>query len=141
METHTKRLAGTIPVEFLWTQNIKKGILKTLRKNINTWDQQLRGIVQSYEKIRIKDTKFRILEEVGVVLVPIKYTVKYFSPEIGTVLQGVVKNWSNSEIGGLVNDFNALFSTENLKYDKEVWIDENENAIQKNSKVNFILEK
>ena len=83
MELRRKRMNALIPIDFLWNCNVKEGVAAILENNLYRWDQKLKGIIKSYEKIRIQDNKCRILDEVSVMLISIKYTVSYYMPKIG----------------------------------------------------------
>ena len=130
-----------IPIDFLWNCNVKEGVAAILENNLYRWDQKLKGIIKSYEKIRIQDNKCRILDEVSVMLISIKYTVSYYMPKIGKNIIGVVKNWNYSEIGALVESFNAVLTCGKGTFENGIWKDENSIEIKKESKVSFILEK
>lgn len=130
-----------IPVQFVWSQDILKGIQIFLEGKVNKWDQNLQGIVKSYENIRILSHKSRILEDVGVLSVAAKFTVNYFAPKIGQQLVAVVKNWNDKEIGGLVEVFNTVVNNAQGSFENEAWKDVNGADIKKGSKIKFLLEK
>ena len=141
MESHSKRILAVIPIEFVWSENISKGVAAVLDNNTNRWDTKLRGIVKSYSKIRIANKKCKILEEVGVFLVQVKYTVEYFCPKLNEKIVGVARNWNSCEIGALVECFNTVITNEEGSYQDGIWKDKNSIQIMKGSKISFTLTK
>lgn len=141
MEVLKKTLKSYIPVDFRFTKNVKQGLKAYLETRIFKWDTQIQGIIKTYGKIRILDKKCRISEDSGVILVYAQYTVYYFKPNIGGKLEGIIKNWNSSQIGGLVDNFNAVITCSNGSFENGTWKDINLSEIKKDLKVAFVLEK
>ena len=141
MDVKKATLLCKVPVEFLWINEVKKGIKGVLDEKINKWDNRLSGIIKNFVKIRILEKNAKILEDAGVLLVKVKYTVNYYKPVIGTKIEGIVKNWNETEIGALVEGFNTVIRPENGKFDNGIWRDSNNIEIKKESKVSFTLDQ
>ena len=133
-------LSEVIPVEFHWLGKIKQGVKTFLESKILKWDPRVQGIIKNFCKIRLVGKKARILEDAGIVLVSARYTLNLFAPKKGDTLEGIVKNWSGSEIGALVDCFNAIILPTSCKYAQESWVDVNNVEVKRDCKVSFVLE-
>ena len=134
-------LSEVIPVEFHWLGKIKLGVKTYLESKILKWDSRVQGIIKNFCKIRLVGKKARILEDAGIVLIPARYTLNLYTPKIGDTLEGIVKNWSDSEIGVLVDCFNAIVFPNTCKYTQESWSDANNVEVKRDCKVSFVLER
>lgn len=141
MEIRKKRLIALVPVEFIWSQELNLGVEAFLQAKLNSWDQKLLGIIKSYNGIKILTKKCKILDDISLLLVKVKYTVSYYFPTINSQLIGVVRNWNQSEIGVLVDCFNTVIINEEGIFDGANWKDKNSKEIVKGSKVKFTLTK
>jgi hypothetical protein len=134
-------LSDVIAVDFCWLGKVKSGVKNVLESRVLKWDTRIKGIIKNFCKIRLLGKKARILEDVGVILIPTRYTLNYFSPQTGEKAEGIVKNWTDKEIGALSEGFNTILSVDNCKFEGEIWKDQNGSEIRRDCKVSFIIEK
>jgi DNA-directed RNA polymerase subunit E'/Rpb7 len=139
MEVKKATLLCMVPVQFIWLNEVKKGLHEVLDEKLNKWDFRLSGIIKSFAKIRILEKHARILEDAGTVLVKVKYTVNYYKPQIGQKIEGAVKNWTATEIGILVEGFNAVIKNCENKFENGIWRENSNTELKKDSKVSFTL--
>lgn len=141
MKVNKMTLSEVVPVEFHWLGKIKQGVKTFLESKLMKWDARAQGIIKNFCKIRIISKKARILEDVGIVLIPVRYTLNLYSPKTGDTLEGIVKNWSGTEIGALVDCFNTIILPGSCKFDQDMWKDLNNVEVKRDCKVSFVLEK
>jgi hypothetical protein len=141
MKVNKMTLSDVIPVDFSWLGKVKSGVKTLLESRVLKWDNRVSGIIKNFCKIRLLGKKAKILEDVGVVLVPARYTLNFYSPKPGEKVEGQVKNWTDKEIGALSEGFNTVLSVENCRFESDCWKDVNGNEFRRDCKVSFVLEK
>ena len=63
--------------------NIKQSILKELNKKLMKWDDQLKGIVLSLEKVQLMNGgKGRIMDDYSWIQYIVRYRVTYAQPKV-----------------------------------------------------------
>lgn len=141
MKVNKMTLSDVIPVDFSWLSKVKLGVKTHLESKILKWDNRIQGIIKNFCKIRLLGKKAKIIEDCGLILVNSRYTLNYYSPQIGDRIEATVKNWTENSIGGLSECFNTTISTSDCKYENDIWKDVNGVEIKRDSKVTYTLEK
>eukprot|EP00461_Guttulinopsis_vulgaris_P001577 UN01577 len=91
--------------------NLKDGIRSILSSMLMRYDQQLQGVVLSYDKLELLDQNADIfLERTTFTFYQIRFRVLVYKPQVGSYVIGTVNTISEGDhIGLLVHDlFNAV---------------------------------
>ena len=68
--------------------DIKNQILAEMNKKLNKWDDNLRGIFLSYNKVQILDgAKGRIMDDFASVHYQVRYNAIYLQPTVGDIIR------------------------------------------------------
>lgn len=111
----SKTVVALIPLEYTHIKNPIEGVKKKLEEHIHKWNEDMKGVLQSFSHVSITDHKARILDEFGYLLVNIEYQGDYFLPRRGQMMKGTVTSFDSEQIALLVDVFNAVIPKENAK--------------------------